>query len=117
LNYNSYNPSEGNVLVCSDAKVGSYEPITFKLQNGGGIQQVAGKGREVVVLVKLFLLRGIDLLFWVKVDKLILKILKMKLLKKLFLLLLLLMDYSLVGLRVECSEEVRVNYSSLNNNN
>jgi coatomer protein complex subunit alpha (xenin) len=33
LHYNVHNPSEGNVLVCSDVDGGSYELLTFSLSN------------------------------------------------------------------------------------
>ena len=33
LTYNQHNPSEGNILVCSDVDGGSYELITFSLTN------------------------------------------------------------------------------------
>eukprot|EP00934_Nitzschia_sp_Nitz4_P007542 Nitzschia sp. Nitz4//scaffold198_size39746//24020//28043//NITZ4_007604-RA/size39746-augustus-gene-0.29-mRNA-1//1//CDS//3329540527//7532//frame0 len=36
LAYNQHNPSEGNVLVCSDVDGGSYELITFSLTNASG---------------------------------------------------------------------------------
>ena len=36
LAYNNHNPSEGNVLVCSDVDGGSYELITFSLTNASG---------------------------------------------------------------------------------
>jgi coatomer protein complex subunit alpha (xenin) len=36
LSFNHHNPSEGNVLVCSDVDGGSYELITFALNNSGG---------------------------------------------------------------------------------
>jgi len=36
LAYNQHNPSEGNVLVCSDVDGGCYELITFSLSNASG---------------------------------------------------------------------------------
>ena len=36
LAYNQHNPSEGNILVCSDVDGGSYELITFSLTNASG---------------------------------------------------------------------------------
>lgn len=36
LTYNQHNPSEGNILVCSDIDGGSYELITFSLNNASG---------------------------------------------------------------------------------
>jgi len=36
LAYNMHNPSEGNVLVCSEVDGGCYELITFSLTNAGG---------------------------------------------------------------------------------
>lgn len=36
LSYNMHNPTEGNVLVCSDVDGGCYELITFSLTNAGG---------------------------------------------------------------------------------
>lgn len=36
LTYNQHNPSEGNVLVCSEVDGGSYELITFSLTNASG---------------------------------------------------------------------------------
>mmetsp|Transcript_44916 Transcript_44916/g.54421 ORF Transcript_44916/g.54421 Transcript_44916/m.54421 type:complete len:1287 (-) Transcript_44916:192-4052(-) len=36
LSYNSHNPSEGNILVCSEVDGGSYELITFSLTNASG---------------------------------------------------------------------------------
>lgn len=36
LSYNQHNPSEGNVLVCSEVDGGCYELITFSLTNSGG---------------------------------------------------------------------------------
>lgn len=36
LAYNQHNPSEGNILVCSDVDGGSYELITFSLNNASG---------------------------------------------------------------------------------
>jgi coatomer protein complex subunit alpha (xenin) len=36
LAYNQHNPSEGNILVCSDVDGGSYELITFSLTSSSG---------------------------------------------------------------------------------
>jgi coatomer subunit alpha len=36
LAYNQHNPTEGNILVCSDVDGGSYELITFSLTNSSG---------------------------------------------------------------------------------
>lgn len=36
LAYNQHNPSEGNVLVCSEVDGGCYELVTFSLTNAGG---------------------------------------------------------------------------------
>ena len=36
LAYNQHNPTEGNILVCSDIDGGSYELITFSLTNASG---------------------------------------------------------------------------------
>ncbi len=36
LAYNQHNPTEGNILVCSDVDGGSYELITFSLTNASG---------------------------------------------------------------------------------
>jgi len=36
LYYNMHNPSEGNILVCSDVDGGSYELVTFAHSTGGG---------------------------------------------------------------------------------
>jgi coatomer protein complex subunit alpha (xenin) len=36
LAYNQHNPNEGNILVCSDIDGGSYELITFSLNNASG---------------------------------------------------------------------------------
>eukprot|EP00538_Stauroneis_constricta_P012498 CAMPEP_0119547178 /NCGR_PEP_ID=MMETSP1352-20130426/1369_1 /TAXON_ID=265584 /ORGANISM="Stauroneis constricta, Strain CCMP1120" /LENGTH=1280 /DNA_ID=CAMNT_0007592035 /DNA_START=107 /DNA_END=3949 /DNA_ORIENTATION=- len=36
LSYNQHNPSEGNILVCSDVDGGTYELITFSLSNASG---------------------------------------------------------------------------------
>eukprot|EP00569_Conticribra_weissflogii_P016351 CAMPEP_0171400982 /NCGR_PEP_ID=MMETSP0880-20121228/7612_1 /TAXON_ID=67004 /ORGANISM="Thalassiosira weissflogii, Strain CCMP1336" /LENGTH=1288 /DNA_ID=CAMNT_0011915391 /DNA_START=12 /DNA_END=3878 /DNA_ORIENTATION=+ len=36
LSYNMHNPTEGNVLVCSEVDGGCYELITFSLTNAGG---------------------------------------------------------------------------------
>ena len=36
LSYNQHNPSEGNVLVCSDVDGGTYELVTFSLTNTSG---------------------------------------------------------------------------------
>jgi coatomer protein complex subunit alpha (xenin) len=36
LAYNQHNPSEGNVLVCSDVDGGTYELVTFSLTNTSG---------------------------------------------------------------------------------
>ena len=36
LSYNMHNPTEGNVLICSDVDGGCYELITFSLTNAGG---------------------------------------------------------------------------------
>lgn len=36
LTYNIHNPSEGNVLVCSEVDGGSYELVTFSLTNPSG---------------------------------------------------------------------------------
>jgi coatomer protein complex subunit alpha (xenin) len=43
LTFNQHNPSEGNVLVCSDVDGGSYELITFSLTSGGGGSVTDGK--------------------------------------------------------------------------
>jgi len=36
LSYNMHNPTEGNILVCSEVDGGCYELITFSLTNSGG---------------------------------------------------------------------------------
>ncbi|KAL7491627.1 hypothetical protein ACHAWT_000928 [Skeletonema menzelii] len=36
LSYNMHNPTEGNILVCSEVDGGCYELITFSLTNAGG---------------------------------------------------------------------------------
>jgi len=36
LSYNMHNPTEGNVLVCSEVDGGCYELVTFSLTNAGG---------------------------------------------------------------------------------
>lgn len=36
LTYNMHNPTEGNILVCSEVDGGCYELITFSLTNNGG---------------------------------------------------------------------------------
>ena len=36
LSYNQHNPSEGNVLVCSETDGGTYELVTFSLTNASG---------------------------------------------------------------------------------
>lgn len=36
ISYNQHNPSEGNVLVCSDVDGGTYELVTFSLSNASG---------------------------------------------------------------------------------
>eukprot|EP00548_Thalassiothrix_antarctica_P002715 CAMPEP_0194130964 /NCGR_PEP_ID=MMETSP0152-20130528/1845_1 /TAXON_ID=1049557 /ORGANISM="Thalassiothrix antarctica, Strain L6-D1" /LENGTH=1291 /DNA_ID=CAMNT_0038825611 /DNA_START=67 /DNA_END=3942 /DNA_ORIENTATION=- len=36
ITYNQHNPSEGNVLVCSDVDGGTYELVTFSLSNASG---------------------------------------------------------------------------------
>mmetsp|Transcript_23588 Transcript_23588/g.31342 ORF Transcript_23588/g.31342 Transcript_23588/m.31342 type:complete len:1298 (+) Transcript_23588:62-3955(+) len=36
ISYNQHNPSEGNVLVCSEVDGGTYELITFSLTNASG---------------------------------------------------------------------------------
>ncbi|KAG7365422.1 coatomer WD associated region-domain containing protein [Nitzschia inconspicua] len=43
LSFNHHNPSEGNILVCSDVDGGSYELITFSLTNSGGGSVTDGK--------------------------------------------------------------------------
>lgn len=43
LSFNHHNPSEGNILVCSDVDGGSYELITFSLTGGGGGSVTDGK--------------------------------------------------------------------------
>jgi len=41
LNYNQYNPSEGNILVTSDVDGGSYELLTFALGNNANSASVS----------------------------------------------------------------------------
>mmetsp|Transcript_39923 Transcript_39923/g.58676 ORF Transcript_39923/g.58676 Transcript_39923/m.58676 type:complete len:1289 (+) Transcript_39923:107-3973(+) len=36
VSYNQHNPTEGNILVCSDVDGGCYELVTFSLSHGGG---------------------------------------------------------------------------------
>jgi len=43
LTFNQHNPSEGNILVCSDVDGGSYELITFSLNSAGGGSVTDGK--------------------------------------------------------------------------
>ena len=46
LAFNSYNPKEGNVLVCSEVEGGIYEIITFPLEGGNAGGAVANEGKR-----------------------------------------------------------------------